>query len=144
MRIKEEVYKKLKMIPYELPHESGGILGGKKGVVTRVVFDEGIDASCACSYVPDVKKLNNILWSWKEEQVDFMGMFHTHFWSVSTLSDGDKKYIEKIVRNMPECIERLYFPIVTFPERRMVVYKAYLIKEQLVIEEDKIIIEEEE
>lgn len=53
-----------------------------------------------------------------------MGIVHVHFGGAKTLSDGDKRYIEKIMRAMPDSIRQLYFPIVVQPDRELIPYIA--------------------
>lgn len=82
------------------PPETGGILGSRDGeVIDSIVFDlSGRSASAGCSYAPDVNFLNQRIKRWQGEGVAFMGMFHTHFHSVRTLSCGDKHYIHAIMK----------------------------------------------
>ncbi len=55
-----------------------------------------------------------------------MGIFHTHFANVSTLSCADIVYIENIMRAMPETVQHLYFPLYLLPSRELVCYQACL------------------
>lgn len=137
MQICNRIYQEIISSANELPPETGGLLGGKNGIVTKVVHDNGVQSTCGCSYSPDVNKFNKTIAEWKKEEIDFMGIFHTHFFNVETLSNGDKKYIERILRNMPRHIKELYFPIIVMPRRSMIVYKATLKEERVVVEQDK-------
>lgn len=53
-----------------------------------------------------------------------MGVFHTHFYGVNTLSEGDRAYIKQIMAAMPDGLECLYFPLIVFPDKEMIVYQA--------------------
>ncbi len=106
-----------------VPPEAGGIIGGKDGQVCIWEFDKGC-AGRGCIYAPNVTYLNTIIDTWIENNYDFMGIFHVHFGGSKYLSDGDKKYIKKIMTAMPLSIKQLYFPIIVQPEKELVSYKA--------------------
>ena len=96
------------------PPECGGILGGKDGIVNRVASDTG-GVNEYDFYIPDVSAMNEIISEWKLEDVEFMGIYHTHFAGGEELSFGDIKYIEKIMAAMPDEYI-LYFPLI-LPEK---------------------------
>ena len=54
--------------------------------------------------------------------IEFLGIFHTHYYGVKTLSDADKDYMRRIMNSMPESIKILYFPVFVFPNNEMVLY----------------------
>lgn len=140
MYITCNAYKELiNKVPNHLP-EVGGILGGCNNIIRYVIMDYGIKRQNAgkCYYIPDVKYLNKCIADWDDEKIDFYGMFHTHFFGVSTMSDGDMAYIEKIMQAMPDTKQQLYFPIVIFPERKLVSYVCNRNKEEIKIAEDSI------
>lgn len=139
MYIANKVYKKIiDNVPYKLP-ESGGILGGYNNIIYYVEFDNGIQQQNLhkCHYAPNVEYLNKCIEKWSERQIDFYGIFHTHFYGISTLSKGDKQYIKNIMHKMPPSKIQLYFPVIVLPERKMIPYLC--IKEQAEIR----IVEEE-
>ena len=72
-----------------------------------------------CSYVPDTDKMNSIIEKWFNEGIEFLGIFHTHYYGVKTLSDADKDYMRRI---MNSSIKILYFPVFVFPNNEMVLY----------------------
>ena len=114
MKMVKSVYKKiLDNVPTHMP-ETGGMLGGQDGTVTKVVFDDGKDDDFRrCHYTPNVTMLNSCLVEWSESGIEFYGLFHTHFYGVSSLSKGDEIYIKKILEAMPQskksCSFRLLF-----------------------------------
>lgn len=123
-----------------MPPETGGILGEYKGVISANYFDEGLKSGNMCSYIPDIKKLNSVIKEWQQNDILFRGIYHTHFGSSGTFSMTDRVYIKKILKNMPDEIGELYFPLVIMPERQMVCYiakiafgKLVVVKEQMVI-----------
>lgn len=140
MNITYETYREIvKNVP-DIPPESGGILGEYNDVISCVVFDSGIqkDNWKPCCYTPDVKKLNICIEKWREQGIEFCGIFHTHFNGISTLSEGDKRYIRKIMFAMPSSKKKIYFPIVILPEREIKVYVCVNHQGKLYITEDGI------
>lgn len=126
MKIKEYVIKIINSSIDGEPPETGGILGSSDGkIVTEVIMDKkSKDIKHACSYSPNVDFLNLCIDSWLSAGKLFMGIFHTHFAGVKTLSCADKKYIADIMNAMPQEINTLYFPIFVLPDRELVCYKA--------------------
>ena len=125
--------------------ESGGIIGGYHNIIYFVEFDNGIHNRSVfkCHYTPDVKYLNRCIKAWRKRRIDFYGIFHTHFYGVSTLSEGDKQYIKRIMQSMPDSKTVLYFPIVVLPEREIVSYICVRNNGKITITEDSIIIVQE-
>lgn len=139
MQMTYEIYKEiLSNVRTHLP-ETGGMLGGRENMVNKIIMDEGVpQQETKCSYVPNVALFNEKIREWKEQGVEFLGIFHTHFWSVSTLSQGDKEYIKNILRVMPPNKKKLYFPIVVFPEKKIVSYYCMYEDDELIIVNDEI------
>ena len=108
MKMVKSVYKKiLDNVPTHMP-ETGGMLGGQDGTVTKVVFDDGKDDDFRrCHYTPNVTMLNSCLVEWSESGIEFYGLFHTHFYGVSSLSKGDEIYIKKILENKNVRVTRI-------------------------------------
>lgn len=122
----------------ETPPETGGILGGRDGVVTEYRLDEGKHIGKMCSYAPNVALLNETIRQWQGRGIAFMGIFHTHFFGVDTLSDGDMDYIETIMKQMPPQIDRLLFPLVVMPQREIAAYSAIIRNGEVVISKDQL------
>lgn len=108
----------------EVPPETGGIIGGKKSVITDVVFDKGKPVNDLGIYTPDIDFINNEILKWNASHIEFYGMFHTHIEQWPTLSDDDKLYISQIMDVMPMTISCLLFPLV-FPKSMIKWFKAY-------------------
>lgn len=124
MRICRGIYSEIINIAIDAPPEVGGIIGENDGIVKKHYLDIGASSDRACSYTPNVSLLNTIISEWDTAGIRFMGIYHTHFFNVQTLSDGDMRYMSKILFSMPEDIDSLYFPLVIFPSRTMVCFKA--------------------
>ena len=139
MEILYDVYKEIiNKVPDQMP-ETGGILWGHKCLITKVIFDVGIkDNVQICHYAPDVCKLNKCLSVWLKQGIELYGLFHTHFFNVSSLSQGDIAYIKQILLGMPEEKKWLYFPIVVLPDKKMVSYRCSLDGDKLVVQDESI------
>lgn len=142
MKISIAAFNKLNMLISDEPPEIGGILGSKNdNIITDIIKDE-IKKSFQkkCYYEPNVDFLNQHINKWIEQGIAFKGVFHTHFVGVKTLSCADKKYINAIMRNMPEEIIYLYFPIFVLPSRELVCYKAEKSKKEIKIYHEDVVI----
>lgn len=124
MKITGQTYSLILSCVPKVPPETGGILGGKNQIISHCVFDRGSDDSNGYDiYAPNTKLLNRTILQWAETNIEFYGIFHSHFSDGSLLSNGDKRYITKIMLVMPQQISSLYFPVV-FPQESMIVYRA--------------------
>lgn len=125
-----------------LPPETGGILGSSDKVcIDEVVMDQHCTQNVrCCSYYPNVAFLNQRIQQWQTCGITFMGIFHTHFVGVKTLSQGDRQYINAIMRAMPEAVSTLYFPVYVLPERSLVCYRAKRTDGVVEIESDDLMI----
>lgn len=124
-----------------IPPETGGIIGGDGRKVTEIVIDKKSDLSAhCCSYSPNAAYLNDCIDKWYKNNVVFMGMFHTHFVGVRTLSVADEEYINKIMQAMPDNVQSLFFPIYVLPNRELVSYLAKKTCNGIEITEDELLI----
>ena len=120
------------------PPEAGGIIGGNRGSISVWEFDEGYK-ECGCVYRPNVNYLNDVISKWSDNDIEFLGIFHSHFGGARTLSLGDVEYITRIMKSMPTHINLLYFPIVVQPNSELVPYMATIDAENNVeIKEDEL------
>lgn len=125
MIITAVAYRYLISNAYEETGEIGGILGGTAdGCVTDVIFDKPSTAVNRYYYEPNTSFLNEYIAEWQQKEIVFLGMFHSHVADVSALSNGDRRYIDKIMSVMPEQICSLWFPILVFPQKRLCCYRA--------------------
>jgi len=122
MKIKRELYHILIETSPVVPPETGGLLGGQNNIVTVYVADQGIGDGFN-RYVPNVDALNSVIMKWNQQEIDFLGLYHTHYLGGYGLSDGDILYIKAILMAMPERVQRLYFPLV-FPSDQMLCFTA--------------------
>lgn len=93
--------------------ETGGMLGGNRaaGIITTFHFDK--TANCTGgTYTPDHAVLTHLLKNdWNPENIDLMGMAHSHpdgFWQPSM---GDEIYAARFLKHNPQ-IEMFALPIV--------------------------------
>ena len=125
------------------PPEIGGILGRHEELVDEIVIDlPNPHIPKKCSYVPNISFLNGKIDIWAQNDIALAGIFHTHYFGVRTLSEGDKKYIQKIMSALPVCVEHLYFPIFVLPENELVCYKAVRQNGVVLIQKDDVVIVE--
>lgn len=126
MRILKSVIDTIDRSITDIPPETGGILGSRDNeLIDEVVMDLPASTNTrACSYYPNVDFLNHTIELWQRNDISFMGIFHSHFVGVRTLSGGDVKYINAIMSAMPQSVEALYFPVFVLPDRELVCYRA--------------------
>lgn len=136
MIIKKEIYEKLLQCPH-VPPEVGGILGGNNFIIDNVIVDNGKAVNAGIKYVPDVTFINQHILMWHNSGIDLYGIFHTHSKQWMTLSGGDKKYIEIIMKFMPDEITSLLFPLV-FPGYTVKAFRAVKEYEKVYMIEEKI------
>lgn len=142
MKIRQEVYDKISAVANSMNLEIGGILGSSKnGIVTEMVADLPDNAvGCKFDYSPNIDFLNTQIENWSENDIDFLGLFHTHFSGSKNLSDADLEYIKAIMNVSKGIVECLYFPIFTLPDNELTVYKAYFNGADVAVDKDKLII----
>lgn len=139
MKIEEQVYFEILNSNIGMSNESGGLLGGRDGIIDRYCIDIGIKSGKTC-YYPDVVYLNNVLSEWKREGITLYGFFHTHTLGRTDLSSGDKAYADTVIKAMPSEIDSLLFPIV-IPGTEMVLYRGKLVDNEIVFShEDAVLV----
>lgn len=137
MRIFNGILEEILLNIPPVPPETGGILGGSEDIISVYAVDDGIKTIEQYDhYFPDTDRLNCIIQNWSKNGIDFYGIFHTHFPGGVTLSNGDKKYITRIMNSMPQQIHHLYFPILL--PKETVVYRADRVDGQIQIVGDDI------
>lgn len=142
MKIRQKVIDNISAIANSKNLEFGGILGGTEDrIITDMVADLPPDTvGCRFEYCPNTEFLNAQIEEWAETDIDFLGIFHTHFSGSRNLSDADKEYIEAIMTGAKDIVEYLYFPIFTLPDNELNVYKAYFEDEEMIIKKDELVI----
>lgn len=126
MKILKDIYEGILTNTPFLPPETGGILGGKNGVITNTFFDVNTSIhSSPTIYFPDIKLFNTVIDHWNNTGILFLGIFHSHNSQFRELSNGDKKYITKIMESMPPEVDTLYFPIVIPELKEIIGFQAH-------------------
>lgn len=138
MYITKEVYAKIIGGIVDATYETGGILGEVAGIVCHVELDMGLGqpGMNKCYYSPDTQKLNKCISMWQKHNINFCGIFHSHLGNNETLSEGDLRYIRKIMLAMPEQIKKLYFPLIVLPQNKMKLFAAVRYEQEIKIVED--------
>lgn len=111
MKITEPCYRALLSLP-PVPPETGGLLGGHDGIIDSWYVDRAAPVLDRAVYIPDLPDLNRQLEKWSAQQIDFMGIFHSHLREQPRLSQADQAYIGKIFAGKPAHMTRLFFPVV--------------------------------
>ncbi|HIT54134.1 MAG TPA: hypothetical protein IAD07_09380 [Candidatus Fimivicinus intestinavium] len=123
MKILSELYDRLLAEVPPPPPETGGILGARSGIVCAAYFDFGRTHSTRAVYEPDTARLNGQIADWEQSGIAFCGMFHSHLPGEDTLSGGDRRYITRILAQMPAQTQALFFPII-LPGERLIPFRA--------------------
>jgi len=119
IKFTKEAFEDIKNTVGKFPHETGGILLGKREdfIVRKFVLDPN-GATSPGSYDPDVNFLNKVLdEEFDNNQLSFLGFCHSHPRGVNRLSHdmgngiGDLGYIKKIFKFM-QSLDKLLVPIV--------------------------------
>jgi len=135
MTIHESTYNQILTNCSSRTVETGGIIGGKDGIITEFIFDKR--PGSPSRYYPDVEKLNAAIDRWQQKGISFYGIVHTHLQNAPELSHGDKEYILTIMEAMPTYISHLYFPIVV-PGKGLTSHKAVRVHNKINIISDDI------
>ncbi len=133
MNIKKDVLDLIYLETKNMIYESGGILGEKENIITNADIDKGVHRA-KCLYEPNVDRFNIVIHEWQKKEIGFAGVFHTHFFGVSTLSEGDIEYIKSIMIAMPKELTQLYFPIVLPESKKIIPYFAVRDEDTIKIE----------
>lgn len=114
--------------------EVGGPIGSKDNIIIAYKLDIGE----YCRYSPNTENISNIICKWKNESIEFCGIFHTHPQG-EKLSQADIEYINRIMLGISDYYNFLYFPIV-IPHKSMIPYKAVFESGKVEITDDELVI----
>ena len=109
-QIEEKVLNEIRQVL--IKPEMGGILGIDKNNFVVKFHHDLTGISTKYDYIPDVKKLNEVIVEWAKLGIKFIGFVHSHRSGRTQLSSVDKKYAQKIKEccNMSEILMMLYIP----------------------------------
>lgn len=139
MKITQPILNYLHSHISSFPPETGGVLGSSDGtMINMAIMDRPTANQYTCYYSPNVSFLNECINNWQVQDIHFMGLFHTHFEGVETLSTADKHYISNIMKAMPSTITSLFFPIYVLPQRELISYRATITNEKIEIHRENI------
>lgn len=124
MVIKSRVFEKINSLDESLGRETGAILGSSTDMIVDHIRMDSNDNSDRFTYFPNVPYLNGELEKWQDQGVQFVGILHTHYYGIETLSEMDIEYIHLIFDAMPKETICLFFPIYVFPDHKAVCYRA--------------------
>lgn len=139
MKILESVYRNIIDNTPLPPPETGGILGIKDGIICISYKDHGVSTDFDGQYHPNVILLNNVIDAWSKQEIEFCGIYHSHYPGDKELSIADEEYIRAILIACQDSANVLYFPLV-FPGKEMIVYKVVSDNSEIIISGEDIII----
>ncbi len=131
MKISMKAYEYLVDGCLPVPPETGGLVGGDNGCITEVYYIYNVSDKSSFQYAPNIKLMNSVIADWMKNNIDFLGIFHTHPSNCCSLSCEDKIYIDKIMLELKDKKKELYFPIV-IPGEKIIFYKAIYAKDRIV------------
>lgn len=108
VQVDRKVLKRIRDCLKAYSFETGGILGSRNGMISDFEFDEGIRQEDSRVYVPNIGRLNQILFKWKETGIEFAGLVHSHY-DKESLSLADIRYGMEIIR--ANDLTGIYMPI---------------------------------
>ncbi|MBQ8784707.1 MAG: hypothetical protein IJZ59_01515 [Alphaproteobacteria bacterium] len=132
LKINQNVYHSLLNNTPLPPPETGGIIGGKDGIITCYFADKGESSCDFYRYYPNTNNLNNIISFWEKNNIDFMGIYHSHPLRNDELSSADIKYINNIMNDIKDFKQKLYFPLV-IPQTKLIGFCAVNVADEIKI-----------
>lgn len=76
--------------------ESGGILGGK-GLHCQTFYFDSTSINSGNTYKPNTLKTNEVIKEWYNDDVEFIGIIHSHPENITQLSYSDIEYAHKLM-----------------------------------------------
>lgn len=98
IKITSQIYDKIKNTIGKLEPEQGGVLGGTRNMITNFFHDVQL-VSNLNMYKPNIESINHELVKWQKNNVDFIGVIHSHPNGNLMLSYADKIYAQNLMRN---------------------------------------------
>jgi len=131
MKMTEKVYFEiLNFFSLRQKTEEGGLIGSSRHEIIDYFFpDREATIKTKNIYVPNIVNLNLKIKEWREREIDFCGIIHSHLTNTPELSLADKLYIEKILL-ASRSNTSLFFPIVLYKNRNVeiIAYRARINK----------------
>lgn len=110
----------------------------KNGIICAYYHDASGSVTDRAVYEPDVETLNRVIAAWEEQNIQWIGLVHSHLSGQTSLSTSDKHYIRSVFTALPEQVEHLYFPIVLPGEGYIIPFIAKRNGEDVRIRRDEI------
>lgn len=109
MRLSKDIINQINVTLGKYTVESGGILGCKNGEI-KYLFDR---ACYENEYIPNTIFLNKILEEWQENNIDFIGIIHSHK-ERTKLSYSDIEYARQIIKHNNLCKVHMLIYVIKF------------------------------
>lgn len=91
------VYKEIVNTIGKAEPESGGIMGGK-GLHCQKFYFDSTSRSSSNSYKPNTLKTNEVIKQWYSDNIEFIGIIHSHPENITQLSYSDIEYAHKLMQ----------------------------------------------
>lgn len=115
------VYDEIMRTIGSIPPETGGILGMKDNCISSFYYDE-YGSGTDNTYIPDFKRINDVLQMWNLSGIEFAGIIHSHPSDMRLLSYADIRYAVQIMNEND--LSELYFPLVMPDTKELLFYKV--------------------
>ena len=124
MKFRSDIAEQLFLLGDDSINEVGGLLGSTQGFIVDCIVIDREYQSDRFFYTPNTTFLNHEIQKWIGQNIQLIGLFHTHYYGVTALSEMDKRYISLIMASLPQSMDHLLFPIIVFPGKEIVCYRA--------------------
>ena len=118
VEITKETYDEICSHLFNTPAECGGVLGGRKGETVCAFYFDRTGSSSPEEYVPDYLTINGVLDEWAADEIQMLGIIHSHKGNDSMPSCGDLYYCEQILL-ANEVLDEFLLPI-ALPDKRTI------------------------
>ena len=118
VEITKDTYDKMCSYLFNTPAECGGVLGGRDGEAVSVFYFDSTGSSSPEEYTPDYITINGILDEWSAEEIQMLGIIHSHRGNDSMPSCGDLYYCEQILL-ANDMLDEFLLPI-ALPDKRTI------------------------
>ena len=108
MNILKDIYGQIISTIGSVLPETGGVLGIKDGIICAYYFDSS--GKCdSNTYKPDTDNVNRVISEWEKQDIQFVGVVHSHEEKQPALSYADIVYAQAIMK--ANDMERILFPL---------------------------------
>lgn len=137
LRIKRQLWKKIFNFNSNDVYETGGFFGIKGKKICSYEFDSGRDSVSSGEYMPNLNLFYRSLKQWEKEGIEYVGILHTHLNHQGTLSGGDYKYLDELMKLNKNL--QVFFTAILIPNEKIYFYRVIRKKERIVIKRESLL-----